>query len=75
MDGFGRHERGDAPPILTLLDLIEEHRPAFEYDWRTRFGCRFDVPAPMALGFSSQGRGYGAGRDFFGSELADTNAS
>ena len=50
MDGFGRHERGDAPPILTLLDLIEEHRPAFEYDWRTRFGCRFDVPAQMSWG-------------------------
>lgn len=23
---------------MTLLDLIEEHRSAFAYDWRTRFG-------------------------------------
>jgi len=29
--------RGDLPGSLTLLDLIEEHRSAFEYDWRTRF--------------------------------------
>ena len=28
---------GDFPGILTLLDLIEGHRSAFEYDWRTRF--------------------------------------
>lgn len=24
--------------ILTLLDLIEKHRAAFDYEWRTRFG-------------------------------------
>ena len=52
MDGVDRQGRGDPPPILTLLDLIEEHRPAFEYDWRTRFGCRFDVPAEMSWGES-----------------------
>lgn len=28
---------GRSPPILTLLDAIEAHRGAFEYDWRTRF--------------------------------------
>lgn len=28
---------GDFPGILTLLDLIEGHRSAFEYDWRARF--------------------------------------
>lgn len=31
--------RGDHGGILGLLDLIEEHRPAFEYDWRARFSC------------------------------------
>lgn len=34
MAGVGR---GVSPPILTLLDAIDEHRAAFEYDWRTRF--------------------------------------
>lgn len=29
---------GGAGGILGLLKLIEEHRDAFEYDWRTRFG-------------------------------------
>lgn len=29
--------RGILPGILGLLDLIEGHRPAFEYDWRSRF--------------------------------------
>lgn len=34
--------------ILGLLDLIEEHRAAFEYDWRHRFGLPLsDVPAVM----------------------------
>lgn len=42
MDAVGRHERGDPPPILTLLDLFEEHRSAFEYDWRTRFHLPLD---------------------------------
>jgi len=28
---------GHVPGILGLLELIEGHRPAFEYDWRTRF--------------------------------------
>lgn len=31
-------EWSDAGGILTLLDLIEQHRGAFEYDWRARFG-------------------------------------
>ena len=46
----GRPVRSDPPPILTLLDLFEEHLPAFEYYWRTRFSCRFDVPASMSWG-------------------------
>lgn len=50
MDVVARRERGVPPPILTLLDLIEEHRPAFEYDWRTRFGCRLDIPDGMSWG-------------------------
>lgn len=50
MDAVGGPERSDSPPILTLLDIIEEHRPAFEYDWRSRFGVRFDVPDLMSYG-------------------------
>jgi len=46
----GRPERGNPPPILTLLDLFEEHRSAFEYDWRTRFHMAHDVPASMSWG-------------------------
>ncbi len=42
--------RGDSPPILTLLDAVEAHRGAFEYDWRTRFHIPFDVPASMGWG-------------------------
>jgi len=42
---------GFSPPILTLLDTIEEHRGAFEYDWRTRFHLGLDsVPAAMGWG-------------------------
>jgi hypothetical protein len=29
--------------IAALLELIEEHRPAFEYDWRSRFHVGLDV--------------------------------
>lgn len=43
--------RGVFPPILTLLDAVEAHRGAFEYDWRTRFHIPFDVP--------SEGMGWG----------------
>lgn len=35
---------GGPPGILRLLDLAEEHRPAIEYDWRNRFGIKFDPP-------------------------------
>jgi hypothetical protein len=35
---------------VTLLDYIEEHRPAFEYDWRTRFHMPLDVPGGMSFG-------------------------
>lgn len=42
--------RGVAPPILTLLRTIREHRGAFEYDWRARFGLRLDVPGSMTYG-------------------------
>lgn len=35
MAGPRRREPGG---IAGLLDLIEEHRSAFEYDWRSRFG-------------------------------------
>lgn len=38
MDAGRRRQGNVAPPILTLLDLFEEHRSAFAYDWRTRFG-------------------------------------
>lgn len=40
MDGaLGGHAGG----IRQLLDLIEEHREAFDYDWRTRFSLPADV--------------------------------
>ena len=42
--------RGDLPGILTLLALADEHRGAFEADWRTRFGLPFDVPRSMSWG-------------------------
>lgn len=37
--------RGDPGGIAALVDLIDEHRPAFCYDWRARFG----VPLRDAL--------------------------
>lgn len=40
--------RCDAGGILTLLALIDEHRGAFEYDWRNRFNLALDdVPRRM----------------------------
>lgn len=37
--------------ILGLLDLIEEHRAALRYDWRTRFGKSLDsVPSEIGWG-------------------------
>lgn len=46
----GRRGRGYVPPILTLLELIEEHRGAFEYDWRSRFHLRAAFPEVMGWG-------------------------
>lgn len=41
----------DAGGIRSLLDLIDEHRAALEYDWRTRFHIGLDeVPARMSYG-------------------------
>lgn len=34
-----------------LLDLIEEHRPALEYDWRTRFGLPLTCVGGDAMTF------------------------
>lgn len=42
-----RTERGVCPPILTLVGAAREHRAAFAYDWRTRFGVPFDPPTSM----------------------------
>lgn len=42
-----RAERGFCPPILTLVRAAREHRAAFAYDWRTRFGVPFDPPTSM----------------------------
>lgn len=51
MDGARRRRRGFSPPILTLLDLFEEHKAAFEYDWRTRFGLPlYEVGESMSYG-------------------------
>lgn len=47
----GRPVGGHGPPILTLLELWEEHRGAFEYDWRARFHLPLsDVPERMSWG-------------------------
>lgn len=35
---------------MTLLDLAEQHRGAFEYDWRARFHLPFDLPGEMTWG-------------------------
>jgi len=35
---------------VRLLAAVDEARGAFEYDWRTRFGVPFDVPATMSFG-------------------------
>lgn len=35
--------------IRWLLDLIEEHRPALEYDWRTRFGLPLTAVGTAAM--------------------------
>ena len=40
---------GDFPGILTLLDLIEGHRSAFEYDWRTRFSIPLSAIGTRAM--------------------------
>ena len=45
----GRREPGG---ILGLLDLIEEHRAALRYDWRTRFGRGLDDSVPSDIGWS-----------------------
>lgn len=38
----------DAGGILTLVSLIDEHRGAFEYDWRTRFNLPLtEIPRLM----------------------------
>ena len=44
--------RGEPPGSLTLLRLAQEHRPALEYDWRTRFGCAFAPGDTMTWGES-----------------------
>ena len=37
--------------ICGLLDLIEEHRAAIRYDWRTRFGRGLDESVPDDIGW------------------------
>lgn len=41
--------------IWRLLELIEEHRAAVEYDWRTRFGMSID-DMPDRMGWDEAGR-------------------
>lgn len=41
---------GWSPGILTLTDLVREHRPAIEYDWRSRFGIAYDPPHTTSWG-------------------------
>ena len=48
---MAEEREGFSPPILTLLDTIEEHRGAFEYDWRNRFHLGLEcVPTVMGWG-------------------------
>lgn len=42
--------RGDAGGICGLLDLIEEHRAALRYDWRSRFHLSLDS-VPDSVGW------------------------
>lgn len=44
----GRRKPGG---IIGLLDLIEKHRGALRYDWRTRFGTSLDL-VPGDIGWS-----------------------
>lgn len=44
----GRRRRGG---ILGLLDLIDEHRGALEYDWLTRFQRDLDESVPDYIGW------------------------
>lgn len=41
--------RGHCGGILWLLDLIEEHRGAVRYDWRTRLGSSADLIGTAAM--------------------------
>ena len=34
---------GDAPGIVALVELADEHPAAFAYDWRARFGVAFEL--------------------------------
>lgn len=42
---------GTCGGILGLLDLIEEHRGAVEYDWRSRFGLGLAASVPSVVGW------------------------
>lgn len=42
--------RGEPGGIFGLVDLIDEHRGALEYDWRTRFHLGLDA-IPHVVGF------------------------
>jgi hypothetical protein len=56
MDDAWRRRWGDTPPILTLLDLLAEHRGAFEYDWRTRFQLSVRVIGTKAMTYGEAWR-------------------
>lgn len=56
MDGVRRWRRGYTPPILTLLDLLSEHRGAFEYDWRTRFQKSVNVIGTRKMSYGEAWR-------------------
>lgn len=44
--------RGEPGGIVGLLELIEEHRAAVRYDWRTRFHRGLDESVPDDIGWS-----------------------
>lgn len=43
MVGAGEPGRGEPGGIAALLDWHRQHRAAFDYDWRSRFGIPFDA--------------------------------
>lgn len=48
---------GSAPKVLTLLSVIDDHRGALEYDWRSRFNLPL-TSVPSEVGWDEAWRLY-----------------